>query len=288
MAGEDDVRDDAGGVPRALSGPAPIIDLGENAVPVRPVKPLGPRRLARLQRELDERARELEALAAQPAGPDLLEKQQRFAELAAQAEAANTGPTGAGEDSAAGGGTGASTPQQEPEGSAPESPPSREPVRLEPGPAEPLERITVVFPGSPAPDGTDGHASHDPVHVDPALFGNRLAPEELAALTHIEILAPGQAEQHGPPEQHGQPEGHGSHSAEEEAPPPDEVPGPPPGTVPDDEAVPPAVPVPATRAGGLELLEPHEYRSRGGSRWWVLLLGLVLAALVVLVVLDVL
>lgn len=269
MAGEDGVRDDDGGAPPAPTGPAPVIDLGEDAVPVRPVKPLGPRRLARIQRELAERARELEELGAQPAGPELLEKQRRFAELTAQAEGANAGAGGAT-------GTGTAAVPEQATQRFPAAPPAQDPVLVEPGPAEPVERITVVFPDSAAPDGTDGHASHDPVHVDPALFSNRLAPEELAALTHVEILAP------------EEPREQGSHRAGAVASPQDEAAGPPPGTGPEDEPVPPAAPVPATRAGGLELLEPREYRSRAGSRWWALLLGLVLAALVVLVLLDVL
>lgn len=294
MAGEDDAQGGASPdadrtpVPPALPGPAPIIDLGGDAVPVRPVKPLGPRRLARLQRELAERSRELEEAGGSPADPELLEKQRRFAELAAQAAAAQTDPR-----------TG--TPVQEPaapEAAAPGSAPlSSAPVSSAPRPAappehpqEPLEQITVVFPDGGGLGGPDGHVSHDPVHVDPALFSNRLAPEELAALTHIEIVAPADAGHHG------------SHaatsaatSADQEEPgraedPPASPPEPAPEPAtswPATEDEPPAAPVPASTAEGLELLEPREYRRRTSSAWWVLLLA-VLAALAVVLVLFVL
>ncbi|MFE7631823.1 hypothetical protein, partial [Kocuria sp. NPDC057446] len=55
-----------------------------------------------------------------------------------------------------------------------------------------------------------------------------------------------------------------------------------------EDEEPPAGPVPASTAEGLELLEPREYRRRAGSAWWVLLLLAVLAALVVVLVLFVL
>ncbi|MFE7631144.1 hypothetical protein ACFU0Y_11890, partial [Kocuria sp. NPDC057446] len=185
MAAEDEVRDGAApdaepvpAQPPAPAGPAPVIDLGGDGVPVRPVKPLGPRRLARLQRELEERSRELAEAGSGPADPELFEKQRRFAELAAQAEAAQPG---------------AGAALQEPV--LPESPAPGTGTPPE-DPQEPREQITVVFPdGGPA--GPDGHVSPDPVHVDPALFTNRLAPEDLAALTHIEIVAPTEVEHHG-------------------------------------------------------------------------------------------
>ncbi|MGX5359748.1 hypothetical protein [Kocuria sp. KH4] len=292
MSGNDDIRDDgtrAAGPP-APSGPAPIIDLGGDAVPVRPVKPLGPRRLARLQRELAERARELEQTGEGPADPQLLERQRRFAELAAQAEQANA-------DSA-----GVPAPEAAPPPAAPPAPVGATPA--EPAPGEPAtpgesEQITVVFPGADGPAGADGHVGHDPVHVDPALFGNRLAPEELAALTHIEILAP--AEHHG--SHAAAPEEPGATAAPQPAPHPAPPPAPPgtalPAAVPPEQAVPPepawaeeepeppAAPVPATEAGGLDLLEPREYRRGAGGRWLVLLLVL-LAALAVVLVLFVL
>ncbi|MFI7483498.1 hypothetical protein ACH9EU_13915 [Kocuria sp. M1R5S2] len=291
MAAEDDVRDDAAAP--GPSGPAPIIDLGGDAVPVRPVKPLGPRRMARLQRELAERSRELEELGGQPAGPELLEKQRRFAELAAQAaagQAATDRTTGdrATDHRAAGGTDGPWTPPAGPaapgagiSGTAPsdtappdmataeQDTPDPEPVVLAPGPSE---RITVVFPDTGEPDGGQSHV-HDPVHVDPALFSNRLSPEELSALTHIEILSPAGPAQQEPPSDAaaGRPD--------EEAPPP--------YAGPEEEPAAPAPPVPATRAGGLELLDPGEYRS--GRRGPVLVLAVVLAAaLIVLLVLFVL
>ncbi|MEX5255053.1 hypothetical protein [Kocuria arenosa] len=285
MAGEDDARDGAAPDDRTPApppaGPAPIIDLGGDAVPVRPVKPLGPRRLARLQRELAERTRELEEAGGSPGDPELLEKQRRFAELAAQAGAAQADP-----------GTG--TAVQEPvvpETAAPGSAPSSS----APGPSAPpedqqelLEQITVVFPDGGGPGGPDGHVSHDPVHVDPALFSNRLAPEDLAALTHIEIVAPTDAEHHGshastspaPVAGHEEP----GHADDPPAAPPEPAPEPA-GSWADDE--PPAAPVLASTAEGLELLEPREYRRRASSAWWVLLLA-VLAALAVVLVLFVL
>jgi hypothetical protein len=293
MAGEDDVRDGAAPDPDRApapppSGPAPIIDLGGDGVPVRPVKPLGPRRLARLQRELAERARELEEAGAGPADPELLEKQRRFAELAAQAGAAQADP---------GAGTAVREPVVAPEapapGSAPLVPgqpaPAPRPAGAPEDPQEPLEQITVVFPGG-GPDGPDGHVSHDPVHVDPALFSNRLAPEDLAALTHIEIVAPRDPEHHGStpvaPAAAGDHEEHG-HAEDPPAAPPGAVPSGPAASWPAAEDDPPAAPVPASTAEGLELLEPREYRRRTSGAWWFLLLA-VLAALAVVLVLFVL
>ncbi|MFW3385265.1 UNVERIFIED_CONTAM: hypothetical protein RF648_04630 [Kocuria sp. CPCC 205274] len=287
MAGEDDVRDGAAPDPDRApapppSGPAPIIDLGGDGVPVRPVKPLGPRRLARLQRELAERARELEETGAGPADPELLEKQRRFAELAAQAGAAQADP-----------GTPVREPVVAPEapapGSAPLVPgqfdPAPRPAGAPEDPQKPLEQITVVFPGG-GPDGPDGHVSHDPVHVDPALFSNRLAPEDLAALTHIEIVAPRDPEHHGStPVAAGDHEEHGH--AEDPPAPPGAVPSGPAASWPAAEDDPPAAPVPASTAEGLELLEPREYRRRTSGAWWFLLLA-VLAALAVVLVLFVL
>lgn len=289
MAGEDDVRDSAAQDDRTPAappaGPAPIIDLGGDAVPVRPVKPLGPRRLARLQRELAERSRELEEAGGSPADPELLEKQRRFAELAAQAGAAQADP-----------GTAVQEPVVPETAAAGSAPSSSAPSSSAPGPSappedqqEPLEQITVVFPDGGGPGGPDGHVSHDPVHVDPALFSNRLAPEDLAALTHIEIVAPADAEHHGshastspaPAAGHEEP----GHADDPPAAPPEPAPEPA-GSYADDE--PPAAPVPASSAEGLELLEPREYRRRASSAWWVLLLLAVLAALAVVLVLFVL
>ncbi|MFW6187466.1 MAG: hypothetical protein ACOC84_05675, partial [Actinomycetota bacterium] len=132
----DDVRDGAAepAAGPAPSGPAPIIDLGEDAVPVRPARPLGPRRLARLQRELAERARELEEAGGSP-DPDLSEGQRRFAELAARTEITDA-PAGT-----------------VPAGGTPVPPPPAAP-HAGPGPEEPVERITVVFPDAAA-DGPD-------------------------------------------------------------------------------------------------------------------------------------
>jgi hypothetical protein len=303
MAGEDGVRDDdaeqqPAGLPQpgdahpGVPGPAPIIDLGGDAVPVRPVKPLGPRRLARLQRELAERSRELaEAGAPDPtrggADPELLEKQRRFTELAAQAAAANEqGP--------------APAPEQAPG-----------PQTAAPGPEQPaeVERITVVFPEAPAV-GTD---AHDPVHVDPALFVSRLSPEDLAGLTHIDVLpaepsesvgarrpggsspAPAVGEPAGEPagepgmERPGEPaEGAGGTAPAAPVTGGPGAPNPQVGVPADEELPPPGAPVPAVAAEGLELLEPREYRRRSGNRWLVLLLLALVAALVVVLVLFVL
>ena len=307
MAGRNGVRDDGGalpeGGPQAPSGPAPIVDLGDNAVPVRPAKPLGPRRLARLQRELEERSRELAGSGTDAPDPELLAKQLRFAELAAQAGAANAGATGDVQAAAP------EPAQREP--SVPERPESgssaAEPSASEqsgPAPAHPAEQITVVFPGS---GDQDAHAGPDPVHVDPALFSNRLDPAELAALTHIEIVPAGGTER--PEEQdvsaarvsvppaEGPSPSASARSTEDPAPrasarptegdaaPPPPAPAPPvPGEA---DQPPPAAPVSAARAEGLELLDPKEYQRRSGPAWAVLLLSVV-AALVVVVVLFVL
>ncbi|MEX5295765.1 hypothetical protein QYM41_10840 [Kocuria sp. CPCC 205268] len=262
------------------------------------MKPLGPRRLARLQRELAERAREVEASGGGAADPELLEKQRRFAELAAQAEAGQADSGAAMREPVA------PAPAPSPPAPPPAGPPAAEP------PQERLEQITVVFPGGSGAGGPDGHVSHDPVHVDPALFSNRLAPEDLAALTHIEIVPSGRAEHLGshtaaPVPDHGAGEAAGSGAAA--APPPvadadtpgeaDDPPGAaagtsdpsavPAGAGPETEEEPPAPPVPAGTAQGLELLEPREYRRRSGAARWVLLLA-VLAALAVVLVLFVL
>jgi hypothetical protein len=310
MAGEDGVRDDDAqrppGLPQpgdahpGVPGPAPIIDLGGDAVPVRPVKPLGPRRLARLQRELAERSRELAEAGApdsarEGADPELLEKQRRFAELAAQAAAANE------------------------QGPAPGQGPGRQPAApAAPGTEQPaeVERITVVFPEDPVA-GTD---AHDPVHVDPALFVSRLSPEDLAGLTHIDVLSAEPSEPSEPVEGRRPPGSHPVPAAVEPAGEPAEEPveasteapavepagdpggpalaaplagGPgapnPQAAAPADEDLPPpGRPVPAVAAEGLELLEPREYRRRSGNRWLVLLLLALVAALVVVLVLFVL
>lgn len=280
MAGPEDVRDDAAeqpqGPPPVPPGSTHVVELSGEAVPVRPLKPLGPRRLARLQRELAERSRELEQAGVEAAGPELLEKQQRFAELAARAGAANADPA-----------DGADVQQHQ--AADPVPPVATEPRRGVPeaAPAGPVERITVVFPDARTPGGPDGHVAHDPVHVDPALFSSRLAPEELAALTHIQIVGPGVPEQAGPPADAPEREDPGDLSG-----PPAGAPDPPlPEGAPDPSGPvgssaaqePPAAPVPATSAGGLELLDPREYRRRTGVLG--LLLPAVVAALVVVLVL---
>lgn len=288
--GEDPVRDDdaeqqpaqdpPAHAPRPAPGPAPIIDLDGDAVPVQPVKPLGPRRLARLQRELAERSRELAETGAGPADPDLLEKQRRFAELAAHAAAANPVAEGTADPAAAGGVEAATPPDTAPAGQ----------------PGAEAERITVVFPD--APGGPDGPDPHDPVHVDPALFAHRLAPEELAALTHIEVLPAEDTEGSGshavPPGAPGvadtaadataeTPDTAASAGTAETAAEPVAAPDPD-----EEEPVPPAAPVPAATAEGLELLDPREYRRRPVNRWLAVLLLAVVAALVVVLVLFVL
>ncbi|GAA1756732.1 hypothetical protein [Kocuria aegyptia] len=272
MAGEDEVRDgaardaDVTPPPPVPPGPAPIIDLGEDAVPVRPVKPLGPRRMARLQRELAERSRELEEAGGNSADPELLEKQRRFLEIAAQAGAAQTDP---------GTGTAVHEPVV-PEAGTPAPAPPATPEELR----EPHEQITVVFPGG-GPDGPDGHVPHDPVHVDPALFSNRLAPEDLASLTHIEIVAPSDAGPHAATPAAPAPD-HGESGSPQDPPSAPQEPAPErAASWAEDE--PPAAPVPASTAEGLELLEPREYRRRTNSVWWVLLLAVLVALAVVLV-----
>ena len=75
-----------------LSPPAPMIEL-DTPEQTQPVKPLGPRRLARLQREMAEHAQRIQESEVQAGGDDvdeaLLATQHRLADLALRAAAAN-------------------------------------------------------------------------------------------------------------------------------------------------------------------------------------------------------
>ena len=75
-----------------LSPPAPMIEL-DTPQQAQPVNPLGPRRLARLQREMAEHAQRIQESEAQAGGgavdEELLAAQHRLADLAVRAAAAN-------------------------------------------------------------------------------------------------------------------------------------------------------------------------------------------------------
>lgn len=135
-----------------VPGPAPMIEL-DTPVDAEPVKPLGPRRLARLQRQMAEHVREIQEAEQHGTGevdPDLLIKQQRLAELALRAAAANQ------EDRQAAANAIQAADASEGHGPADGAPNGDE-----------GEQITVVFPQTSA---AGSPLAADPVASDPAQF----------------------------------------------------------------------------------------------------------------------
>lgn len=178
---------------RPPAGPAPIIET-DSPLPPGPVKPLGPRRLARLQREMAEHQRQVEEAERRNAGrvdEDLLLKQQRFAELAVRAAAANEQDRSDAEAAVRAAQSSQSSPGTEPSGTGQRHDPQSDPAG---------ERIEVVFPRTPA----GGSAlSLDPVQADPGrLASSSLAPHMGPETTQLHLftgVVPVSAETQVPP-----------------------------------------------------------------------------------------
>lgn len=290
-----------------ISPPAPMIEL--DAPPQDgPVKPLGPRRLARLQREMAEHARQLQQTPPSHDGDQvdeaLLAKQRRLAELALRAAAANAqdrqdadraaaaDSTARGEGDAAGGSPG--------QGAAPAGPD-----------AGGGEYFTITFPGAAqaTAGGMDlGSRAADPaslpasaVHYGPVTTQIPAIPSPPAAeepTAGAQRTSDGTAQSdhdhdHGTPAGSSGPEeelpggdrGHGTEAAGNE-----HAPAASSETTERTVDTPaPAGPVRAVDAEGLELLEPKEYtRGSAAPKVLITLLLVVLAALAVVLVMFIL
>ena len=256
-----------------LSPPAPMIELDtppqENAV-----KPLGPRRLARLQREMAEHARQLQETTAQNGGEQvddaLLAKQHRLAELALRAAAANeqdrrdadraaaARPTTPGETNPGGGtpGRGAAPAASEPAGN---------------------EYFTITFPG--AAQATAGGMDLGSRVADPASLPASAVHYGPVTTQIPAIPSPPPAEE---PTTGAQRTSDGTARSDH-----DHDHGTPAGSSGPEEE--PAGPVRAVDAEGLELLEPKEYtRGSAAPKVLITLLLVVLAALAVVLVMFIL
>ena len=274
-----------------LSPPAPMIEL-DTPPQEDAVKPLGPRRLARLQREMVEHARQIQESERTGGGEvddALLATQRRLADLAMRAAAANEQdrqaaerataeePTALGNGPAASGPAGEALARPASEGSvpgdtvssghapaapgigqAPVTPP--QPVHDEPEP----EYFTITFPPALMTQATGvslGKSLADPASL-PA------SPVRYGPVTETSRIPVIQA-----PHRDRTPEG--THEAAAGAA----------SSTPEtrsETVAPPAEPVRAVDAEGLTLLEPEAY-SRGTSTTRVVL-ALLVAVIVTLVV----
>ncbi|MEX5268042.1 hypothetical protein [Kocuria sp. CPCC 204721] len=274
-----------------VAPPAPVIEL-DTPQHTGTVKPLGPRRLARLQREMVEHARQIQESERTGGGEvddALLATQRRLADLAMRAAAANEQdrqaaerataeePTALGNGPAASGPAGEALARPASEGSvpgdtvssghapaapgigqAPVTPP--QPVHDEPEP----EYFTITFPPAlmaQAPGVSLGKSLADPASL-PA------SPVRYGPVTETSRIPVIQA-----PHRDRTPEG--THEAAAGAA----------SSTPEtrsETVAPPAEPVRAVDAEGLTLLEPGAY-SRGTSTTRVVL-ALLVAVIVALVV----
>lgn len=295
-----------------LSPPAPMIEL-DTPVQTEPVKPLGPRRLARLQREMAEHTREVQEAERNNGGAvddALLAKQQRLADLAVRAAATNDRDRrdaqralaadeespGSQEAAAAGSrneaatdsvdGTGA--PRTNTATSDAAEPDTRD------APAAP-GGISVTFPGAPARKAEGvvlGSGGVNPAAWPSAPVDGGPGP----ATTQIPIytapetsvpVAPGTNQAPAPTNLAA--EAADTESAPAEA--GERAPGAAASSSPEDGAhqAPPGTPVRAVDAQGLHLLDAGAYKRRGtGLRWLIGLLLVVLAALAVVLVMFIL
>ncbi|MEX5276427.1 hypothetical protein [Kocuria sp. CPCC 205261] len=274
-----------------VAPPAPVIEL-DTPQHTGTVKPLGPRRLARLQREMVEHARQIQESERTGGGEvddALLATQRRLADLAMRAAAANEQdrqaaerataeePTALGNGPAASGPAGEALARPASEGSvpgdtvssghapaapgigqAPVTPP--QPVHDEPEP----EYFTITFPPALMTQATGvslGKSLADPASL-PA------SPVRYGPVTETSRIPVIQA-----PHRDRTPEG--THEAAAGAA----------SSTPEtrsETVAPPAEPVRAVDAEGLTLLEPGAY-SRGASTTRVVL-ALLVAVIVALVV----
>ena len=306
-----------------VPGPAPVIEL-DSPVESRPVKPLGPRRLARLQREMAEHAQEIHRAEQANAGEvdqDLLLKQQRFAELALRAAAANEQDRrdaqaalraheahhGSGTDTGSGDTAAEETitvsfPENSPVGSSL----AANPLTEDPGqfPSSPLDQasgphtvsINVVAPaaeqaGSAAP-ATDGPA--EPTAEGPAATTDGPAEptaERRAATAEGPVVAAASeasaATTDGPATERAAASSSEETGTEPEVPATEAPLDPQP--MPSERVSAPGTPVRAVDAEGLQLLDPKDYKQSSGALVPLLvLLFLVIAALIAVLIIFVL
>ncbi|WP_348614528.1 hypothetical protein [Kocuria rhizophila] len=264
-----------------LSPPAPMIAL-DTPPQEDAVKPLGPRRLARLQREMAEHARQLQETPAQNGGEQvddaLLAKQHRLAELALRAAAANeqdrrdadraaaAQPTTPGETNPGGGtpGRGAAPAASEPAGS---------------------KYFTITFPG--AAQATAGGMDLGSRVADPASLPASAVHYGPVTTQIPAIPSPPPAEE---PTTGAQRTSDGTARSDTEAAGDEHAPAASSESADRAADAPaPAGPVRAVDAEGLELLEPKEYtRGTAAPKVLITLLLVVLAALAVVLVMFIL
>ncbi|MCT1616398.1 hypothetical protein [Kocuria marina] len=300
----------ATGQQERIAPPAPVIEL-DTPQHTGAVKPLGPRRLARLQREMAEHARQIQESERTGGGEvddALLATQRRLADLAMRAAAANEQDRQAAELAAAA--EPASTaPGNEPSGSsaAGQAPAAGGSAGEEPGtptPGAPVSANAASPEQAPAAPGT-GHAAVNPPEPvgeepEPEYFTITFPPALMAQATGVGLARsladpaslPASPVRYGPvtetsripviqaPNRDRAPEGSDETAVDAASSAPDT------GT---ETAPAPAEPVRAVDAEGLTLLEPGAY-SRGTSATRVLLalLVVVIVALVVALVIFVL
>lgn len=265
-----------------ISPPAPMIEL-DTPHQEQPVKPLGPRRLARLQREMAEHAQQVQEAERRTGGAEvddaLLATQRRLAELAVRAAAANEQDRRDADRAVAAQSEGPGAPGDGAAGDARPTPP----------PAQ-NEYVTITFPGAAAGAGGGvelGARLADPaslpssaVHYGPVTETTSIpvvAPHPARAASSTGTSAPAEdAPAHGTggePRSAAAPET--SHPVAESR-----------GTTWDPA---PAPPVRAVDAEGLELLEPRAYtRVASGTRVLLALLLVVIAALAVVLIMFIL
>lgn len=271
----------ATGQQERIAPPAPVIEL-DTPQHTGTVKPLGPRRLARLQREMVEHARQIQESERTGGGEvddALLATQRRLADLAMRAAAANEQDRQAAERAAAA--EPASTaPGNEPSGSSAAGQAPAEGGSAGEAPAAPGTGHPAVNP--PEPVGEEPEPEYFTITFPPALMAQATGVGLVKSLADPASL-PASPVRYGPvtetsripviqaPNQDRAPEGTGGTAVDAAS------------SAPDTETMaPPAEPVRAVDAEGLTLLEPGAY-SRGTSTTRVVL-ALLVAVIVALVV----
>lgn len=270
-----------------ISPPAPMIEL-DTPSQGQPVKPLGPRRLARLQREMAEHAQQVQEAERRTGGAEvddaLLATQRRLAELAVRAAAANEQDRKDADRAVAAQPDGPGAPG---DGAAGDDRPTPPPAQN--------EYVTITFPGAAA--GAGGGVELGARLADPAsLPASAVHYGPVTETTSIPVLAPHPARvasstgtsahaEYAPA--HGTGEEPRSAAAPETSHPVAESRGTTPGGTTWDPA--PASPVRAVDAEGLDLLEPRAYtRVASGTRVLLALLLVVIAALAVVLIMFIL
>ncbi|NDO77575.1 hypothetical protein GKZ75_04860 [Kocuria indica] len=270
----------ATGQQERIAPPAPVIEL-DTPQHTGAVKPLGPRRLARLQREMAEHARQIQESERTGGGEvddALLATQRRLADLAMRAAAANEQDRQAAERAAA---EPASTaPGNEPSGSSAAGQAPAEGGSAGEAPAATGTCHPAVNP--PEPVGEEPEPEYFTITFPPALMAQATGVGLAKSLADPASL-PASPVRYGPvtetsripviqaPNRDRAPEGSDETAVDAASSAPDT------GTV-----AAPAEPVRAVDAEGLTLLEPGAY-SRGTSTTRVVL-ALLVAVIVALVV----